>query len=343
MQTPVFGAGPSENTLKKIELSKNYKNGEFKNQVDIPVMTREDSIFYMLTHSFKNKGPIEDIPAIKTDLKNLDIKQDTLVWFGHSSYFMQIDGKTFLVDPVLDGNASPIPLTIKAFSGSNLYKSEDMPNIDYLIITHDHYDHLDYKTIKNLVGKIKRVIVPLGVGADFVRWGFDEGIINETDWGDTINLWEDNTITSETSQHFSGRKFKRNQTLWTSYLLSVKGYKIFIGGDGGYGPHFAKIGEKYGSIDLAILENGQNSKNWKYIHMSQEEVIRASKDLNARRLFAVHNSKFTLGMDLWSYPLNSMSNLSERNSISLMTPMIGEVVELNNSKQEFKKWWENVK
>src|SRR5690606_1032338 len=162
--------------------------------------------------------------------------------------------------------------------------------IDYLLITHDHWDHLDYKTVEKLREKVKTVICPLGVGAHLEHWDYDPAIIREEDWNQTIPLDAGFVVHTTPARHFSGRGFRRNQTLWTSYVLQAPSMRIFIGGDSGYDTHFAKIGEQFGGFDLAILENGQYSKYWKHIHTLPHEVLQAAADLNAKNVFPVHSS-----------------------------------------------------
>ncbi len=258
---------------------------------------------------------------------------------------MQIDGKRILVDPVFSGNASPVPGTVKSFKGTDRYAVEDLPDIDYLFISHDHYDHVDYETLMKLKPKIKKVICGLGVGAHFEHWGYDTNKIIEKDWNETVDFGNGFIVHTTPARHFSGRGFTRNNTLWMSYVLQTATMKIYIGGDSGYDTHFADIGNKYGPIDLAIIENGQYNVAWRYIHTLPDEVLKAAKDLKAKRLFPVHSSKFALGNHAWDEPLTKVSELNNHseNPISLVTPMIGEFVFLKDIKQQFKQWWVGVK
>jgi L-ascorbate metabolism protein UlaG (beta-lactamase superfamily) len=290
----------------------------------------------------KNRKPQQQIASVKTNLFDLDSKENVLVWFGHSSYFIQLNGKRILVDPVFSGFASPFSFSIKAFNGADIYKPEDIPEIDYLVITHDHWDHLDYKTIKKLQPKIEKIVTGLGVGEHFEYWGFEKEKIIELDWFEKFDFQNGFVFYGLPARHFSGRGFSPKKTLWLSFLLETPSQKIFIGGDGGYDSHFAKIGEKFGEIDLAILENGQYNQAWKYIHMMPEEVLQASTDLNAKRLLPVHHSKFALSIHSWNEPLNKISALNESENIPLLTPKIGEKVILDNSSQKFTEWWKQM-
>ncbi|WP_433778756.1 MBL fold metallo-hydrolase [Flavobacterium anhuiense] len=345
---PKFGKAPSGERLIQIQNSPQYKNGKFENQSFTPDLAEGASMAGVLFEFFfkkvERKTPTDLIPSIKTNLLELSLDQDILVWFGHSSYFIQLEGKRFLIDPVFSGNASPIPGTTKSFKGSDIYTVDDLPEIDYLLITHDHYDHLDYDTILKLKPKTKKIITALGVGSHLEFWGFSSDKIIEKDWYSTIKLDENLTLHTAPSRHFSGRSFKRCNTLWTSFILETKDFKMYLGGDSGYDSHFAEIGEKYGPFDIALLDNGQYNEKWKYIHNMPEDVIKAMKDLKAKRVFPVHSSKFSLSLHSWDEPLKRVTELNSlsENPITLITPMIGETVELKNDKQEFKQWWKEV-
>jgi L-ascorbate metabolism protein UlaG (beta-lactamase superfamily) len=255
---------------------------------------------------------------------------------------MQIDGKRFLVDPVLSGSASPVPWTVKAYKGTDRYTVDDLPPIDYLLISHDHYDHLDYETITKLKDKVKTVICGLGVGAHFEHWGYAADKIIESDWNNTISLDAGFKVHTTPARHFSGRGFTRNNTLWMSYVLQTPNTKIYIGGDSGYDTHFAEIGKQFGPIDLAILENGQYNVAWEAIHMLPDQVLQAAEDLKAKRLFPVHSSKFTLAMHSWDEPLIKVTELAKIQHLPLVTPVIGEMVNLNDTTQVFPEWWKGV-
>lgn len=345
LQQPQFGSAPSGERLKKLEPSPNYKNGQFQNLSPTPALAEGESYWRVLQEFLfaksKRNVPTTVLPSKKTDLFTLNSGKNWLVWFGHSSYFLQLDGKKILVDPVLSGSASPIKFTTKSFKGSDVYKVADIPSIDYLFISHDHYDHLDYQTVKALRPKIKKVITGLGVGSHFERWGFEKNKVIEMDWNESVQLDNRLTLYTTPARHFSGRQFKRNNTLWLSFVLSTPHKNLFIGGDSGYDTHFKKIGEEFGPFDLAILENGQYNKAWKYIHMMPEDVVQAAEDLKAKKLFPVHWSKFSLALHDWDEPMTRVTKEAKRKNVTLVHPMIGEAVDLD----EFSPataWWEGV-
>jgi L-ascorbate metabolism protein UlaG (beta-lactamase superfamily) len=189
--------------------------------------------------------------------------------------------------------------------------------------------------------KVKKVIVGLGLGENFEYWGYDKKIIFEGDWGETVALDDGIAAYIIPARHYSGRGFTRDKTLWASFVFISPNSKVFIGGDGGYGTHFAETGNKFGEFDLAILPNGQYDENWKYIHLLPEEVVQAAHDLHAKKLLPVHNSKFALANHTWNEPQRRIHSLMEGNKeIHLVTPMIGELVNLSDTTYTSTKWWE---
>lgn len=341
---PQFGQVPDEAEFRNRKLTSPFADGEFSNQVYTPTLTGEQNRFVALAQFLfgkdENAIPAIALPSKKTDLHALDKAQNVVVWMGHSSYFLQVNGKRFLVDPVFSDNASPVPATNRTFKGSNIYTTDDIPEIDYLLITHDHWDHLDYPTVTGLKSKIRQIITPLGVGNYFEQWGFNKAIIHEGDWNSVIQPEKDISIHILPTRHFSGRLLAKNKTLWGSFAIITPGHNIYVGGDSGYGPHFKAIGERFGHFDLAILECGQYNENWRFIHMMPEETAQAAEDLNARAMLPSHNSKFKLAHHPWNDPLNRVSKASQGKSYRLLTPMIGELVEQDNPAQRFSQWWQ---
>ncbi|AVQ24674.1 MBL fold metallo-hydrolase [Fusobacterium periodonticum] len=352
MKTPVFGALPSGKSLEKVKNSKNYIDGEFRNKEKTELLTdtKKTPIKRLLEFAFEKdpEGTVPKIalPSVKTDLKTLDPNEDLIVWFGHSSLFIQIAGKKILVDPVFSKYASPVPFSNKAFEGTNIYTVDDLPEIDILLITHDHYDHLDYPTVKKLKDKVAKVIVPLGVDAHLLRWGFDEEKIVTVDWDDEVTIDDNLKIYSLETRHFSGREFSnRNQSLWVSYLIEEKYndnlYRLFLSGDGGYSPRFKAFKEKFQNIDLAVMEAGQYNEEWALIHSLPEDIIKEVRDMEVTKLFPIHNSKFKLSKHPWDEPLRKLDDFTINTNIQLLTPMIGEKLYLHKE-NSFKKWWENL-
>ncbi|SDR81195.1 L-ascorbate metabolism protein UlaG, beta-lactamase superfamily [Christiangramia echinicola] len=342
LNTERFGKHPSGERLIKIEQSPNYSNGSFKNLNETPMLTEGvgySKVMYEFLFTSKPEEPSVKIPSVKTNLRTLDLNENVLIWMGHSSYFIQLDGKKILVDPVFSGNASPLSFTTKAYDGTDLYTTEDIPEIDYLFLSHDHWDHMDYKTLKKLKPKIKNVITGLANGAHLEHWGFDPEIILEGDWYDKFSFENGFEVHITPARHFSGRGFTRAKTLWASFVLKTPNTTIYLGGDSGYDIHFSEIGNKFGPFDLAVLENGQYDENWKYIHMLPGEQLQAAVDLKAKSVLPVHSGKFTLANHDWDEPLKEITEQKNQKNIRILTPMIGQQVNLKDSIQQFKHWW----
>ncbi len=320
---------------ERIQASPNYRNGMFQNQEPTPQFTGDTAstrrtFWRFLTNKDTLRVPQQPIPAIKTDLKNLPTDSDWLVWFGHSSYLFCLNGKRYLVDPVLKPEW-PATLMMKPFAGTDIYRPDDLPDIDVLIITHEHWDHMEYATLRDIRERVQTVICPLGI-ADYLRyWGYANEQIAEMDWAESLcrqtAIRDTITITCLPSRHFSNRLLgKRNQTLWASFMIEAGGRKVYIGGDGGYDKRFREIHERFGSIDLAFLENGQYNTNWKYIHTTPEDLEKVILDLQAKQVFTVHHDKFALSVHPWYEPDSVAHNLAARHNIHLLDAPIGTVV-----------------
>ncbi|SEW49615.1 MBL fold metallo-hydrolase [Chitinophaga arvensicola] len=341
MTHPLFGKKPSGARLERIKKSPQYRDGKFQNTHPTPQVTQ--NIGVALYEYFFRKSPdikpAVAIPAIAIDWNKLPVGQPALVWLGHSSYLLHLDGKNILVDPVLSQQASPMPGGGKPFPGTNVTTAAALPQIDYLFISHDHYDHMDFETLKKLRTKVGKVICGLGVGSHLEYWGYSPEQIIEGDWWDAVDLGGGFSVVLTPARHFSGRSIWGANTLWTSYVLQTPSKKIYLGGDSGYDVHFKEIGDRFGPFDLAILENGQYDLSWKYIHMQPEEVIQATKDLDAKVLLPVHSSKFVLANHAWYEPLERISRLSISQHVPLLTPLIGEIVNLNALNTTPTFWW----
>lgn len=326
---PSFGRAPRGERLERIMRSPHYRDGAFHNEQEVPLFTSDKNritgVFDFLFRKIDGLRPDYPLPVIKTNLQHLPIEENVLVWFGHSSYFIQVDGKRILVDPVFCC-ASPVSFVNKPFKGTDVYRPQDMPAIDYLIITHDHWDHLDYETVTSLKDQVGKVICALGVGEYLEYWGYDKNHIVELDWNEDAALASGFTVHCLPARHFSGRGLKANRTLWASFLIETPTQTLYMAGDGGYGPHFAKIGERFPNIDLAILENGQYNEEWRYIHLMPQYMAQTAKELRAGKILTVHHSKYALSKHRWDEPLANAHRLVEEDSLSVLIPRIGEKV-----------------
>jgi L-ascorbate metabolism protein UlaG (beta-lactamase superfamily) len=289
--------------------------------------------------SHPDTSPAKPIPSQKVDLHKLDSAHPVIVWFGHSSYFLRINGTNFLVDPVFSGNAAPVSFMVKAFAGTDVYTVDDIPFIDHLVLTHDHYDHLDFKTVKKLRDKVGQITCSLGVGSHLSYWGFDPDKINELDWWEQVSVQKNMTLTAAPARHFSGRGIKRGQSFWSSFILRTPQHVLYLGGDSGYDDHFKNIGEKEGPFDLAVLESGQYNSMWPFIHMMPEEMVQAAVDLKAKAVLPVHWAKFRLSMHPWNEPIKRVMNKAMELQMPIATPRIGEPLYING-KYLPNEWWD---
>ncbi len=332
----------SESRTESIRQSPNFNNGSFQNLSETPMKPADVSYFKILKDSLnrpKDSRPGGIIPSIKTDLKALHSEKPVIVWFGHSSYLIHVNGINILVDPVFSGHASPLSFMVKAFRGSDAYTPEDLPPIDILVITHNHYDHLDKETIKRLIPTTKTCYTALGVSAHLEEYGMNTQPVIEMDWWDTEKISPAIQLTATPARHFSGRGLKRGGTLWTSFVLQIAGYTLYIGGDSGYDTHFKKIGEQFGPFDLAILECGQYNAYWPYIHMMPEQTVQASLDLGAKKLLPVHWGKFALALHPWNEPIKRVTRSAAERNMPIMTPLIGEPIAIDES-YPHSTWWD---
>ena len=283
------------------------------------------------------------MPFVKESLKDQAPESVTVFrWLGHSTIFFQIDGLKILTDPVLTRRASPVSFSgPAAFKGSQPYSPEEFPELDYVLLSHDHFDHLDYKTIKKLYPKTTKFIVPLGVECHLIRWGVSPEKIISLDWWQERQLSEHLKLISSPAQHFTGRRRRSNDTLWCSWILNHSGTKYFFNGDSGYSPHFKEIGDKYGPFALTMLECGAYGDYWPYIHMKPEETHQAHLDLKGEKLLPIHWAKFNLAFHPWDEPIGRLMTVSQKAASTVLTPLIGEPFN-PRSEFSFKKWWEEI-
>lgn len=346
LQHSLFGSLPDGERLDRIDNSPNYVDGGFRNQIDTPMLTTDESQVSLLLSDLFNKGqthPPAALPTFKTDLNGLDAAQNLVIWLGHSSYYVQLGGQRILIDPVFSTNASPVPQTNLAFEGTSLYAADDMPQIDILLITHDHYDHLDYPSIKALHPKVKKVITGLGVGAHFERWGYDMQTMYEADWHETIEQTASLQIVVTPARHFSGRTFTKDQSLWVGFALLSPERRIFFSGDSGYAPHFAEIGQQHGPFDWVTLDSGQYDSRWANVHMNPEQAAQAADDLLASALTPAHIGRFSISAHDWDDPFKRIVAASQDRGYALWTPEIGRPIHLDGRAQVFTAWWETIK
>lgn len=325
-----------------MKTSKNYVNGKFKNLVATRLSLKESKgLGNAMIERFKNskeRFPQIPINTIKFKKKEFVKMGEAFSWFGHFSLLFRIGGKTIVVDPVF-GRASLVSFVgPKPFPMKNPPKLDDLPkNIDLVLITHDHYDHLEIQTIKKIHRNTKIFFVPLGVKKILVKWGVPENKIKEFDWYD-FKTYEELELIFTPSRHFSGRRLTdRNKTLWGGWIIKSNNKKIYISGDGGYFDEFEKIGKKYGPFDIAFVDSGQYNKVWRDIHMIPEESVQAGIDSQSKVLFPVHWGKYNLSLHSWKEPIERFQKEAKKKNQIVATPQIGKIFTLEKIPKT--TWW----
>ncbi|MDD2404517.1 MAG: MBL fold metallo-hydrolase [Victivallaceae bacterium] len=336
---PQFGKLPDSAEYERYAKLSNFKDGKFVNEEPMRRIvwknSRRNAISRFVFES--PKSPDFEIPRHQLSARSFagnpaDLK---VYWLGHSFLIMEIDGTRIITDPVF-GNAGPLKFIVRRFQPPPL-RREDLPEADAIIISHDHYDHLEFKTIMSLREKSVRFIVPLGAGAHLQIWGIAPERITELNWGEhTVvgNL----KVTAQTARHFSGRRLDtRNLTLWASFVLEGPRHKVFFGGDGGYGKHFKSIGEKFGPFDLTCLEIGSWNERWPDSHLFPEQTIQAHRDLRGKYLLPIHWAAFDLAFHDWDEPIKRAVATAVSENVKMLTPIQGDP--LIPGETPVGRWW----
>lgn len=287
----------------------------------------------MIDLLFPQKGnqiPDGPVKASMPDLLAIPRNQDVVVWLGHSTFYVQLSGKRILIDPIAAKYASPVPFIIKAFDGSDVFHAKDVPDdIDALILSHDHWDHLDYELTREIEPKVKAVVTGLGNGGYYEKWGYPLSKIHEEDWGTEVKLDKDLSIWVLPTRHFSGRMLQRDMTLFASFAIKAGNRTLYYSGDGGYDGRFREIGKQFGSFDIAIMEDGQyNETQWPSVHMMPEQSAQAAEEVHAKVVIPCHNGKYNLALHNWKEPRERFRKAAEGRPYKLLLPEIGDVVKV---------------
>lgn len=341
--SPQFGAKTKGERAARIQQSPNFRDGEFRNVQETTLMHNFE--FSSITGYFTtgDKAPDWSIPVDKIPSNYFADVPDTLTrltWFGHSAALLEIDGKKIFLDPMLASVPAPHPwLGSKRFNDTLPLAVDQLPELDAVLISHDHYDHLSYESIVAIKDRVKRFYVPLGIAAHLLSWGVAEDKIVELDWWDEATL-EGITFACTPSRHFSGRGVLDGcSTLWCSWVIRGSNASIFFGGDSGYDKAFGEIGKKYGPFDLAMLECGQYNRQWPEIHMMPEETVQANIDLNSKLLMPIHWGAFKLALHSWTEPAERVSKKARELNVAITTPRIGQPIVIGQPAPA-SAWWE---
>ncbi|EOQ87447.1 beta-lactamase family protein [Leptospira yanagawae serovar Saopaulo str. Sao Paulo = ATCC 700523] len=347
LQCKAFGKDPTGDHLEKIKTSSHFDNSreQFVNRrPDILEKMRENQSFFSILTKFlfggdKHRRPDIKLPEERPDFKEFLKPNESIkfIWFGHSTFLVNIEGKLLLFDPVFSESAAPFSFMVKRFQDA-VVKLEELPDIDYIIISHDHYDHLDLPTIEFFKLKSTKFITPLGVISHLREWGIGEDRLTELDWWQSVEIGKLKLVCTP-AQHFSGRSgLNGNKTLWSSWTVIGEKERFYFSGDSGYDVHFKDIGEKFGPFDLTFIENGQYNPMWEAVHVLPEQTAKAHIDLKGKRLVPVHWGMFDLSLHSWYEPAESLEKESERYQIDLLTPKFGQLVKLREPNL-MERWW----
>ena len=330
---PSFGANPSKEQEALYNTFDNYKDGKFVNQestmeggsANSPSVPQNSDSTPSATSPSSGQLPVSEI-----DWDKIKGEEDSLTWLGHSAFIVSLDNKKILIDPMLGTRASPVSfIGPKRYSEDLLAIVEELPPIDAVFFTHDHYDHLDYQSIKKLKSKVAHFYVPYGVSNHLIQWGVAKEKITELNWWDE-HEFQGLTIALTPAKHFSGRGiFNRNSTLWGGWVILGEQTRFYTSGDGGYEGHFKEIGDKYGPFDIALIEGGQYDTRWPESHMLPEESVQANIDVQGKNMLLTHWGAFTLARHGWTEPIERAVQAAAENDVDLLAPQIGETIGLD--------------
>ncbi|RYZ80063.1 MAG: hydrolase, partial [Moraxellaceae bacterium] len=300
------------------------------------------------TEPARDKAPLKAIPVEKVSRAQLDALSDDDLHFiklGHSSILLKVYGEYWLLDPVFSERASPFSfLGPKRFHQAPI-TIDDLPDIDKVLISHNHYDHLDKSSVKKLAAKTRQFLVPLGVETDLQKWGIASEKITRFDWWQELQT-DKALIAFTPAQHFSGRGIgDGNNTLWGSWVIKTAVGSLYFSGDSGYFDGFKQIGAKYGPFDAALIETGAYDNDWADIHMTPEESVQANLDLKGKVMIPVHNGTFDLAFHSWYEPLERVSVAAQQSGVVLLTPIFGQQISMTSMQRHSEvnfKWWRKL-
>lgn len=334
LRSPLSSAGYPRST--------NFRNERFQNAEPAfhgGFAQGAASFWRFMTKKSPDSVPKRAIVVRAMDRASLETAPDNSLWrLGHSTVLMKLAGKFWLTDPVFSGRASPVPFAgPKRFQAAPI-TADALPAIEAVILSHDHYDHLDRATILALEPKVGRFVAPLGVGERLVAWGIPAAKVQQLDWWQETRI-DQLQIVATPARHFSGRSLTdRDRTLWASWVLIAPELKVFFGGDSGYFDGFTKIGERFGPFDLTMIEAGAYDRDWPSIHMTPEESVQAHLDLHGRRLMPIHNGTFDLALHSWTEPFERVISHAKVTNAAVLTPRFGERVDIRTP-AESTSWW----
>lgn len=344
MDQPTRGFPPSSAADARLA-SPQWSHGRFRNKVAAPpTVSRENrtTLWDFFFNKPKDTVPHGTIPVQAITRAELDAAPDHSLWrLGHSTVLMKLGGAFFLTDPVFSKRASPVQWFGPRRFHAPPISINDLPPIRAVILSHDHYDHLDKAAIRKLAPKVQDFVTTLGVGQRLIRWGVPAEKVHEFDWWQETAI-DDVTLVCTPAQHFSGRGLRDgNSTLWCSWVIAHGDRKIFFSGDGGYFDGFREIGRRHGPFDLSLMEDGAYNAAWPYVHMAPEQSVQAHVDLGAKVMLPIHNGTFDLSMHAWFDPFERVTALARQHGVRLATPRIGQRIDIGDPPPS-ETWWRGI-
>ena len=349
LSQPQFGARMSGARLERAKANPQYRDGRFVNvQPEAPTTLAALGDYVVRQFSGDEvRVPPAPVPVRVVDAAALALAPGAsalrALWIGHASTYVELDGLRLLLDPVFAERVSPLPVGPRRFHPPPIALA-DLPPIDAVLVSHDHYDHLDMATVRHLAARGARFFVPLGIGAHLERWGVPTAQIDEMEWWQRRTLRGVEFVCTPT-RHYSGRGLSdRSATLWSSWSVLGPRHRIYYSGDTGYSTHFAEIGSRLGPFDLAFVKIGAYGPGaaWSDIHMPPEQSVQASRDLRARRMYPVHWATFNLAFHAWDEPIRRAVAAARQTGVDLVTPRPGEWVDAE-APFTSAAWWEAVR
>lgn len=334
-----LGAWPA--ALRAIAVgSPQFRDGKFLNTEPSPVITAADgpSIARALLTRGDRGRPVGAVPLVRSARTSDAPAELAATWYGHASAMVEVDGQRVLLDPVWGDRVSPSPTVGPRRLHPPPVPIEDLPKVDAVLISHDHYDHLDLPTVRSLVRtQTAPFVVPLGIGAHLRRWGVPDERIIELDWGQSADVGA-LRLTCTQARHFSGRGLRRDNTLWSSWVIRGPKQRVYFGGDTGYTAGFAEIGQQHGPFGLTLLPIGAYGAQWPHIHMNPEEAVRAHGDLGGEVLLPIHWATFELAFHGWAEPVQRLWVAAAEAGVALALPMPGQRI-TNADPPPIEDWW----
>ena len=339
LRLPVFGGTPTGARRARMEASPQWRGGRFRNATPTRMAGDPGAVWEWLTGDRGLREPSGDVPTVARTASDFAGPHDLrLTWLGHGTTLVEVEGARFLIDPVFSRHASPGPLFGVARFFEPPLPLAEVPGLDAVVLTHDHYDHLDAATVRRLAGRVPRWVCPLGVGAHLERWGVAPDRVTECDWWGAAEVAGVRLVATP-ARHFSGRSLTdRDRTLWCGWAFVGAGHRVYATGDGGYGPHFAEVGRRLGPFDATLAEIGAYNAGWADIHMGPEQAVTAVQDARGGLMVPVHWGTFNLAFHGWTEPAERVVVAAWAAGVPLAVPKPGQSV-VPGAPLAVERWW----